>query len=83
VPGRYPQATIRLLTVSELQALSMQELRIMRNEIYARHGYIFKKKELMSHFSDQPWYKPCNTNVDHLLTDIEKKNIELIKQFER
>lgn len=45
VPGKYPQASTRQLTTSDVDRLPLAELRIMRNEIYPRHGFIFKKKE--------------------------------------
>ena len=54
----------------------------MRNEIFARHGYIFKSEEMINYFSEQSWYSPTNNDVISLLTVIERKNIELIKSYE-
>lgn len=59
------------------------ELRIMRNEIFAVHGYIFHSEDLAQYFKMQPWYKPLYQNVDDKLTDIDKFNIDLIKEFEK
>ena len=79
VPGKYPQSSTRQLTTSELTNLSLEELQIMRNEIFGRHGYIFKEGgEMNEYFSKQSWYKPQFSNVDSQLTPIEKSNIELI-----
>ena len=83
VPGKYPQASTRLLTTADVNHLPLAELRIMRNEIYARHGFIFKKKETKNYFANQKWYVPRYDNVENVLTDIEKKNIQLIKQYEK
>jgi hypothetical protein len=81
-PGKYPQGSERLLTASELQGLSKYDLRIMRNEIFGRHGYIFKSDDLKEHFRNQSWYTPKYSDVNSMLTDIEKKNIEFIKSHE-
>lgn len=81
-PGRYPQASSRLLTQEDLQFLSRQELRLMRNEIFARHGMMFRSEDLRSYFNSQPWYVPKYDEVSAQITGIEKQNIELIKLFE-
>lgn len=82
VVGQYPQGSSRILTPVELQVLDPSELRIMRNEIFARHGYIFKDAQLRAHFTAQPWYDPRLANVDHLLSPTERQNIVLIKKYE-
>ncbi len=82
IEGKYPEASERLLDEADVKRLSLDELKIMRNEIYARHGYIFKSNEMRDYFFKQAWYRPTVDNVDNLLTDIEKKNISLIKLFE-
>jgi hypothetical protein len=55
----------------------------MRNEIYARHGYIFKSADLWRHFTAQKWYHPQYTDVNSMLSGIEKSNINLIKRYEK
>jgi uncharacterized membrane protein YvbJ len=82
VKGLYPQASERLLTANELANMSQASLRIMRNEIYARHGFVFKKEDMRQYFSQQTWYKPLFNNVDNMLSDVEKKNIVLIRRYE-
>ena len=68
---------------SELSDKSAKELRLLRNEIFAKHGYIFKSEDLIKHFSQQDWYKPLYKNVDSLLTENDKLNIQLILKFEK
>ena len=80
--GNFPQASERLLTSAELIGLSKQDLKIMRNEIFARHGYIFKTTEMKSHFVNQTWYRGQYDDVTSYLSEIEKQNIELIKKYE-
>jgi hypothetical protein len=80
--GAYPQSSSRLLTEVDVENLRPSELRIMRNEIYARHGYSFKLAEMRAHFDPLPWYMPAAVNITTKLTDIEKKNAALIKRYE-
>jgi len=82
-PGKYPEGSKIYLDESDLVVYySKDELKIMRNEIFARHGYIFKTDDLKSYFSKQKWYKPERENVDDLLSIIEKKNVATIKSAE-
>ena len=76
--GRYAFASTRILTYDILDILSSRELRMLRNEIYARHGYIFKTPDMKSYFAGESWYQPRFENVDDKLTDIERFNLMLI-----
>ena len=80
--GRFPQASERLLIAADLQNLSKNDMKIMRNEIFARHGYIFQTNDMKSYFQNQTWYTPRYNDVNSLLTETEKKNIDLIKRYE-
>lgn len=82
LPGRFPDASRRLLTPDELARYSVSDLRLMRNEIFARHGYVFKEAALAEYFGRQPWYTPEYDDVSGFLSDIEKQNVERIKQAE-
>ncbi len=57
-------------------------IRLMRNEIYARRGYVFNSADLKAYFGKQPWYKPLNNNASVKLNAIEELNIELLKANE-
>ena len=72
-----------LLNTTYLARFSKEELRLMRNEILARHGWKFQSKDLQEHFGAQPWYKPGSNNKDIRLNIIEQLNIQLIKSEER
>lgn len=80
--GSFPQASQRLITTSELSGMSKKDLKIMRNEIFARHGYIFKSADMKSYFSQQKWYQAQFGDVTSMLSQIEKQNVELIKKYE-
>ncbi|MBL0146106.1 MAG: YARHG domain-containing protein [Chitinophagaceae bacterium] len=81
--GQYPQASKRLLKEDDVANMIKEDLEIMRNEIFARHGYCFKKKHLREQFEDKDWYIPNTVDVKNDLTEIEKKNIALIKKYEK
>jgi len=76
-----PMSNIRKLTQGEIDYLTKYELGIARNEIYARHGYIFKKDYLRNYFLAKSWYSP-NVNYDGTLSEIETYNVNLIKARE-
>ena len=59
-----------------------ETLRLMRNEIYARHGYIFKANDLNNYFKMQPWYKVNDKFTFSDLNEFEKKVIVLLKNME-
>jgi serine/threonine protein kinase len=81
-PGRYPEASERELEDKDFIDKSRVELRIMRNEIFARYGYIFKSEDLRAYFNNQDWYSPRFENVNDMLTDLEKRNADFIKSHE-
>lgn len=80
--GEYPEASQRELTYVDVEDKTELELGIMRNEIYARHGYSFKNKDYRRYFEDTEWYMPLAVDVREKLSDIEVKNIELIYEYE-
>ena len=80
--GSYPQASIRLLKTKDVENIRPEDLRIMRNEIYARHGYTFRLEDMRDYFDRQDWYMPISMNVPPQLTPVEEKNEALIKHYE-
>lgn len=66
----------------EIKSFDSATLRLKRNEIFAQYGYIFKSPELLEHFQKKQWYKPVNSNVDSLLTELDKQNINLLLERE-
>ncbi len=81
--GEYPIASERLMADSDVNNLLKEELEQMRNEIYARHGYCFSRKDTRQQFENYDWYIPNSVDVRNDLTEIEKKNIVLIKKYEK
>lgn len=80
-----PDSAKRKLKKSDLKGLSKEELRIARNEIYARHGRMFDDKKLQKYFDSQSWYEgtvPASEFSEDVLSSVEKKNVAFIRQFE-
>ncbi len=80
--GQHAQASTRPLKTADVENLRPEELRIMRNEIYARHGYTFRLKDMRDYFDTQDWYMPISFNVSTQLTPVEQRNEALIKKYE-
>lgn len=77
-------ASTTLLKKEDVENMYKRDLEVMRNAIYARHGYSFKNRQMRYLFDNYvDWYIPVSTDVTKELTDIEKKNIELIKRYEK
>ncbi|TGN00016.1 YARHG domain-containing protein [Leptospira dzoumogneensis] len=73
----------KVISESDLSSYTKSsDLRIIRNSIFAKHGYIFKSDELKDFFAKKSWYKVRFHNVDNLLSQNDKRNIELISYKE-
>jgi hypothetical protein len=81
-PGRFPQASQRNLSGGDLAELNCGDLKIMRNEIFARHGFIFKTPDMAGYFSRQSWYRGTSRDVTARLSATERGNIAVIKSYE-
>ena len=71
-----------LITDDTLGAMFAEDLRVLRNEVYARHGRVFKDKELQKYFETQAWYKANPDFKDDQLNEIEIKNLAKIREAE-
>lgn len=70
------------LSNSDLYDVSRERLREMRNEYYARRGYIFKSEDLREKFAEMG-YPATEEDVAGLLTELDKANIQKIREVER
>ncbi|RYD43965.1 MAG: YARHG domain-containing protein [Sphingomonadales bacterium] len=75
-----PDSSDRLLLADELGNYSALELRIARNEIFARNGFRFSDPTLRAHFSQFRWYRATSDIIE--LSAIEKANVALLKSAE-
>jgi len=73
----------RYYSENELSGMDANTLSLARNELYARHGYIFKTPELQEYFGGKSWYTPQVAEVpDSAFNVYEKANLELIQKLE-
>lgn len=68
------------LTEETLSLIYEYELDYMRNEIYARKGYVFSNEKYQNYFKSCSWYTPAPDNKSIKLSAIETFNVELLKQ---
>ncbi|CAM3354986.1 YARHG domain-containing protein [Elizabethkingia occulta] len=71
------------LTEKQLKNLRKLDLEILRNTIFARHGYSFKKQTYRNFFEYTDWYVPVSNNVDKELSPLEKENAQLLSRMEK
>ncbi len=79
----YPQTSLIYLTADDLNGYSKDDLRLMRNEIFAFHGYKFKSRDMNEYFRKFDWYKPDSDDVTGQLNCFERANIKIIKALEQ
>ena len=80
-----PESASRLLTEADLENLTQEDLRIARNEIYARHGRKFLDEGLQEYVNGKSWYngtiEPDDFKED-MLSEIERTNEDTIVNYE-
>ena len=82
-PGDMELFEGKLISAQMLHGLSLNELRLLRNEIYARHGRQFQAEWLQQYFWQQPWYQADGNFKDEQLSGADKQNVETIVAYEQ
>ncbi len=80
-----PDSSNYLYSREELESFTKEQLRLARNEIYARHGRIFKDSDLSDYFESMEWYNgyiEAEQFQESLLNQVELKNLNLLKTLE-
>lgn len=80
-----PESSKRILTEKDLEGLSSEQLRLARNEIFARHGRIFGSSDLQEYFESKSWYKGTADSSefqDSVLSEVERRNVDFILAHE-
>ena len=79
----FPDSDSVELTYNDLNSLSVEELFIARNEMFARYGYIFDaNSNLTKFFQRKKWYSPNSNYYGKLYSQVEEDNCKLIKTVE-
>lgn len=74
-------ASKQKLNEKEIKNLRKLDLEIIKNSVFARHGYSFKKETYRNFFEQTDWYIPVSGNVDNELSPMEKENVALLNRF--
>jgi hypothetical protein len=82
-PGDMELFEDKLISRQMLSGLSLNELRLLRNEIYARHGRQFQAPWLSQYFFSQPWYSLKEDFKDEDVSGPDKQNVETIVAYEK
>jgi len=72
-------------TKEEFENEPMLVIHLAKNEIYARHGYIFTNEDLYNYFMGCIWYSPtCDSTDfdDSVLNEYEKANLEILANLD-
>lgn len=77
----------RILTDADVDGLELWQINYAKNEIYARHGYIFESNELQNYFNSKSWYRPLYAKKEFdslgLLSSVENKNAAFLSKKEK
>ena len=79
----FPYSSQYYLSWNDVCGLSPEVAQAAINEIYARHGYIFKNKSKQAYYESMPGYRPVSGSQDEIRTMFncyERENVELLTQ---
>lgn len=80
--GEHPESSTKWLEVPDVENLLPEEIELIRNEIYARHGYSFTNIKMRRAFDSLEWYIPMGVDIRDQLTETEAHNIDLLLNYE-
>lgn len=69
----------KIIKTEQIKDLSIDEIRLLSNEIFARNGYQFENSRFQNYFETKPWYKSIANNKSIVLKEIEKQNIKILQ----
>ncbi len=78
-----PDSDSRKLKKSDLAGMTAQQLSYAKNEIYARHGRVFKSSELQDYFNEKDWYEENDDFKDEDLSKKEAENTKFIAAYQK
>jgi hypothetical protein len=77
---------MKYYTEEDFTNVPLVVIHLAKNEIYAKHGYIFVNEDLNNYFMGCAWYEPvCGKDQfnDQVFNDYERKNLELLTKLEK
>lgn len=78
----------KYITTEDLSGLTKEEVALLRNELYARHGYTFSTASYKEFFSQKSWYRPNpsltdGAAVEKYFNQYELANKQFLVQYEK
>lgn len=80
-----PESNARDIQYTEILDFDTETLNLAKNEIYARHGFIFTTNSIAEYFNNCTWYKPsveASQFQDSVFNQYEIANIRLLEDYE-
>lgn len=91
----YAESASRLLSTADVSNFQAQYpnsmfpgersiTQMIINEMYARHGYIFKDQALTDYFAQKSWYIPRTADMEEIysvMNDVEQANVTLLRTY--
>ena len=76
---------VQFLEWNDVRGLSSDEISMACQEIYARHGYRFEKKQVLRYFQAKSWYdaavSPSDFQAEQVFGEAEKYNVKYLKSL--
>ena len=75
----------KVYSPSDFDGIAPEVIHAIKNEMYARHGYSFRDKELYNYFMGQVWYSPSILPADFdekTFTETEVKNLDMLNSID-
>ncbi len=72
----------RRLDQTQLRNVPLEELRLLRGIVFGRHGRIFKDRDIREYLAKRPWYKPDPNFQNSMLNQMERRNLDIIREGE-
>lgn len=80
-PAKVPYYFDREITAGDLEPLTLRELDLVRNTIFALKGHTFRKQWLRDYFKAQPWYRPAEAKNEVKPSARDQKNAEFVAKY--
>jgi hypothetical protein len=71
-----------LIKPAQIQALEIEDLKLLRGVVFGRHGRTFKDADIKTYLEAQSWFKPNPDFNNRMLNNTERRNLDLIRLAE-
>lgn len=80
IPKDCSKCSSEVINESQIQSLDSYALKLLKNEMFARKGYVFSNAVYADYFKKFDWYKPLGDNSKIVFSDLETNNIAILNQ---